>query len=126
MVYDAGWTHPQDYKGWYDVMAVGASPNFLLRIFRGINIEPRMQRLVQSIQVMHETGHSLNFRPIPGHNTLSYYPWQLGWWLSRPYKSCMNYGYMYTTVDYSDGSRPVGDYDDWERMDLTYFERSLN
>ena len=73
---------------------------------------------------MHEMGHTLNFRPIPGHNTFSYYPWQLGWWLSRPYKSCMNYGYMYYTVDYSDGSRPFGDYDDWERMDMTYFQRA--
>lgn len=72
---------------------------------------------------MHEMGHSLNFRPIPGHNKLSYYPWQPGFWISRMYKSCMNYGYMYYTVDYSDGSRPFRDFDDWERMDLSYFEK---
>lgn len=71
---------------------------------------------------MHEMGHSLNFRPIPGHNKLSYYPWQPGFWISRMYKSCMNYGYMYYTVDYSDGSRPFRDYNDWERLDLSYFE----
>ncbi|MCK5030238.1 MAG: hypothetical protein KAR64_02115, partial [Thermoplasmatales archaeon] len=71
---------------------------------------------------MHETGHSLIGWPIPGHNTRSYYPWQIGFWIARPYKSCMNYGYMYTSVDYSDGSRPFGDYDDWERMDLTSFQ----
>ena len=71
---------------------------------------------------MHECGHTLDFRPIPGHNKASYYPWQIDWWLAHPYKSCMNYGYMYTTVDYSDGSRPFGDYDDWERMDLTFFQ----
>ena len=71
---------------------------------------------------MHETGHTLGFWPIPGHNQFSAYPWQIGWWLNRPYKSCMNYGYMFSTVDYSDGSRLFRDYDDWERMDLTYFE----
>jgi hypothetical protein len=73
---------------------------------------------------MHETGHSLGFWPIPGHNGQSKYPWQLGYWLSRPYRSCMNYGFMFYTVDYSDGSRPIRDYNDWERMDLTYFEQS--
>lgn len=72
---------------------------------------------------MHEMGHSLNFRPIPGHNKMSYYPWQLGFWLSRSYKSCMNYGYMFYTVDYSDGTHGFRDYDDWERMDLSYFEQ---
>ncbi len=71
---------------------------------------------------MHETGHTLGFWPIPGHNRFSTSPFRLGWWLSRPYKSCMNYGYMYYTIDYSDGSRPLRDYDDWSRMDLSYFE----
>ena len=80
------------------------------------------REVVYASAYMHETGHTLNFFPIPGHNQRSYYPWQIGWWLSRPYKSCMNYGYMYSTVDYSDGSRLIRDYDDWNRMDLTYFE----
>ncbi len=75
---------------------------------------------------MHETGHTFGFWPIPGHNQFSVYPWQIGWWLARPYRSCMNYGYMYTTVDYSDGSRLFRDYDDWTRMDLSYFEDSWN
>lgn len=83
--------------------------------------------VVYASAYMHECGHTLGFRPIPGHNLNSYYPWQPMWWLTRLYKSCMNYGYMYTVVDYSDGSRPYigrqfGDYDDWERMDLTYFQ----
>ncbi len=75
---------------------------------------------------MHETGHTLNFRPIPGHRSSSASPFRLGWWLTRSYKSCMNYGYMYYTVDYSDGSRSIRDYDDWNRMDLSYFEREWN
>jgi hypothetical protein len=72
---------------------------------------------------MHETGHTLDFRPIPGHNRFSTTPFKIGWWLTRSYKSCMNYGYMYYTVDYSDGTHGYRDYDDWTRMDLTYFER---
>ena len=73
---------------------------------------------------MHETGHTFDFRPIPGHNRFSGSPFKIGWWLTRSYKSCMNYGYMYYTVDYSDGSRLIRDYDDWSRMDFTYFENS--
>ena len=86
--------------------------------------EPLLDRdTVYASAYMHETGHTLGFWPIPGHNQFSMYPWQLGWWLNRPYKSCMNYGYMYYTVDYSDGSRIIKDYDDWSRMRLDYFEQ---
>jgi len=73
---------------------------------------------------MHELGHTFNFNPIPGHNTDCYYIWQKGWWLVGSYKSCMNYRYMYYTVDYSDGSRGKNDFDDWERMNMTSFQRS--
>jgi len=80
--------------------------------------------VVYASAYMHETGHTLGFMPIPGHNRFSKYFYQLGWWLNRPYISCMNYGYMYKMVDYSNGERLFRDYDDWERMDLTYFQRS--
>jgi hypothetical protein len=77
---------------------------------------------------MHESGHTLGIfhGNTPGcddHNGA--YPWQLNWWKWRPYKSVMNYGYMYQMVDYSDGSRGKNDFDDWERMDLTYFQREM-
>jgi hypothetical protein len=72
---------------------------------------------------MHELGHTFAFSPIPGHNENCKYPWQIGWWQVRSYKSCMNYAYMYYMVDYSDGSRGKNDFDDWERMDMTYFQR---
>ncbi len=71
---------------------------------------------------MHELGHTFDFYPIPGHNKLSQYPWQVGYWLNRPYKSCMNYGWVYTLVDYSDGSRMNPDIDDWGRIDYGAFE----
>ena len=85
---------------------------------------PWLQRdVVYASAYMHELGHTFAFDPIPGHSEDCYYPWQIGWWLVRSYKSCMNYGYMYTTIDYSDGSHGKNDFDDWERMDLTYFQR---
>jgi hypothetical protein len=79
--------------------------------------------VVYASAYMHETGHTLGFWPIYGHNDFSKYPWQIGWWIWRPYKSCMNYGYMYWMVDYSDGSRGRRDLNDWSRMDLTYFQK---
>ena len=74
---------------------------------------------------MHECGHTFNFNPIGGHDTNSYWFHQLGWWKWRPYKSCMNYGYIYMMLDYSDGSRGKNDFNDWspDRLDLTYFQQ---
>jgi len=88
--------------------------------------EMRFDRdVVYASAYMHETGHNLNFWPIPGHGNTG---WLLRIFLPL-YKSCMSYGWIYRMVDYSDGSRPflgptIGDYDDWERMDLTNFLRN--
>ena len=74
---------------------------------------------------MHECGHTLGIfnGNTPGCDDRSgSYPWQINWWKWRPYKSCMNYGYMYKIVDYSDGSRGRNDFDDWDRIDLTAFQ----
>ena len=71
---------------------------------------------------MHETGHSLDiYNPgVDNYNTI--FPWHPDYWKYRPYKSCMNYGYTYILVDYSDGSRGMNDFADWTDLDLTYFE----
>ena len=74
---------------------------------------------------MHELGHTLDIRIPGGHDRGSYYPWQIGWWKWRPYKSCMNYGYTYVLVDYSDGSRGRNDHDDWSTLDLPAFQRNI-
>ena len=71
---------------------------------------------------MHELGHIFAFNPIPGHNQDSKHPWQPGFWINRPYRSCMNYGWMYQFVDYSDGSRRDPDINDWARIDFYAFE----
>jgi len=78
--------------------------------------------IVYGSAYMHELGHTFAFNPIPGHNPFSKYPWQLGFWQNRPYKSCMNYGWMYKLVDYSDGSNRSPDVDDWERINYYAFE----
>jgi len=71
---------------------------------------------------MHETGHSLDIYNPGVDNPNTIYPWQSDYWKYRPYKSCMNYGYTYILVDYSDGSRGMNDFADWNDLDLTYFE----
>jgi hypothetical protein len=70
--------------------------------------------------IMHETGHTLGGHA-PGCDVQdSQYPWQLNYWRFAPYKSCMNYRYIYKgVVDYSDGSHGKNDYDDWGNIDLT-------
>ncbi len=90
---------------------------------------PWLQRdVVYASAYMHELGHTLGIYHgnTPGcDDQEGKYPWQLNWWRWRPYKSVMNYGYMYQMVDYSDGSRGKNDFDDWNRLDLNYFKTPL-
>ncbi|UCF49859.1 MAG: hypothetical protein JSU91_08945 [Thermoplasmatales archaeon] len=74
---------------------------------------------------MHEMGHNLGIRfgnplgcDLPGSGN----PLRLSYWLFRNYKSVMNYRYTYFILDYSDGSHGKRDFDDWENIDLTWFE----
>ena len=71
---------------------------------------------------MHELGHTLQIVIPGGHDPKSKAFWQINWWKYRPYKSCMNYGYTYFLVDYSDGSRGRNDHDDWSNLDLVAFQ----
>ena len=80
------------------------------------------KEIIYASAYIHELGHTLDFYPIPGHNSFCKGPWQLGWWLARPYRSCMNYAWMYEIVDYSDGSRSSPDLDDWNRISYSSFE----
>lgn len=75
--------------------------------------------------MMHEMGHNFGIRfgePFGCDNWFAKYPWQLLFWFIRNYKSMMNYQYTYSIFDYSDGSHGRGDFDDWDNIDLTYFE----
>lgn len=82
--------------------------------------------VVYASAYMHELGHTLNLNWSLGHALEGSAPSFLLWWLARPYKSIMNYGYMYgfiyNLVDYSDGSRGKNDFDDWSNIDFEYFD----
>ncbi len=75
--------------------------------------------------IMHETGHTMGIyagHPPGCDNQFSKYPWQLGSYIFRSYRSVMNYRYTYHLLDYSDGTHGPRDYDDWGNLDFGYFE----
>jgi len=75
--------------------------------------------------IVHEMGHNFGIKagnPKGCDVQLSKYPWQIGWWIYRNYKSIMNYHYTYDILDYSDGSHGKKDYNDWSNIDFKYFE----
>ena len=71
---------------------------------------------------MHECGHTLGIINPGVDDQNGKYPWELNWWKWLPYRSVMNYGHMFRIVDYSDGARGMNDFDDWDTLDLTYFQ----
>ena len=76
---------------------------------------------------MHELGHSLGLMWLGGHDQGSGSLLNPLFYKFMPYKSIMNYAYMYglywrNLVDYSDGSRGKNDYDDWSNIDYTFFD----
>jgi hypothetical protein len=80
----------------------------------------KQRAIIYAGAMMHETGHILNIRA-PGVDEGAW-PWQMNYWRYGPYKSVMNYRYIYTDlIDYSNGSHGKNDYDDWATIDLTYF-----
>ena len=81
--------------------------------------------IVYASAYMHECGHTLELNAPGVDDQESKFPWQLHWWKWRPYHSVMNYGYMYLMVDYSDGSRGLNDFNDWNDMDLTSFQEDF-
>lgn len=76
---------------------------------------------------MHETGHTLglvadDFGGNDNHAAIKIkYP---EFWYFRNYKSCMNYRYTYSILDYSDGDNGKVDYNDWEGMEFDFFKNT--
>ncbi len=69
--------------------------------------------------MMHELGHTLGLNNFGGiDNEKSRYPWNKEYWEWGPYKSCMNYRYVYKLIDYSDGDDQDHDQNDWEIINL--------
>ncbi len=91
---------------------------------------PSLNRdVIYASAIMHETGHSLGIFNVnaPGcDNYFSKYPWQINWWRFSNYYSVMNYRYIFTMVDYSDGSHGRFDHDDWGSLDLAYFQKTID
>ncbi|MEM1513795.1 MAG: NosD domain-containing protein [Candidatus Thermoplasmatota archaeon] len=77
--------------------------------------------------LMHELGHNLglfedDFGGIDNESCNA--PWLIGYWKYGNYKSCMNYRYSFSLVDYSDGSNGINDFNDWDKIDLSFFKNS--
>jgi hypothetical protein len=76
---------------------------------------------------MHEVGHTFGliateFAGIDNH--LSVMPFYKEFWIFLSYKSILNYLYTYALMDFSDGSRGPGDYDDWGNLDFSFFKNT--
>jgi hypothetical protein len=100
------------------------SPIYDFFRYKTFNTEIK-RAIIYAGAMMHETGHVLgiNHWNTPGCDTDSVFPLGEEWYLYRNYKSCMNYNYVYTLVDYSDGTNGEVDYDDWDRIDLARFQK---
>ena len=76
---------------------------------------------------MHELGHNLGL-VVDDHigidNNIANIPFLLQAFKIIRYKSCMNYMYTYSILDYSDGSRGINDFDDWGNIDFTFFKNT--
>jgi hypothetical protein len=81
--------------------------------------------------LMHETGHSIGLLPgkesqgpgyFPGiDNDNSQNPGDSEYEKYANYKSCMNYRYTKTIIDYSNGSHGTNDHDDWGDINLAKY-----
>lgn len=84
------------------------------------------QRLIVG-GAIHELGHTLGLF-VDDHDGIDNSGvtkiFSLEWWRYRNYKSCMNYLYTFRLINYSDGSHGIGDFDDWNNLDFSFFKNS--
>jgi len=76
---------------------------------------------------MHETGHTLGLLPDDfggNDNHAAIKPKYTDFWYYRNYKSCMNYRYVYSILDYSDGDNGEVDYNDWGEIEFDFFKNT--
>ena len=126
VVYDAGYAgyvFSNDHNPYLDSYQISS------KYLEERKVKPKtavIRSRVYASVYMHECGHTLGIfnSNTPGcDDQLSKNPFQLDFYKWRNYKSCMNYRYTYRLVDYSDGTHGINDFDDWNRIDLTYFQR---
>ena len=87
----------------------------------GAGPQSKRDKVIASVY-MHELGHTLGIENNGVDNRNSYFPWQLGFWIYGPYKSCMNYRYVYRLVDYNAESSLGSEYNDWENLNVERFQ----
>jgi hypothetical protein len=135
-LYDAGWAGyvwDNGYTGHLDSLQISVKyqENYTLQNplynLRRMTLNKQVQRNeIYAAALMHETGHTLgvfNGNTPGADNWVSASPLQADYWRYGPYKSVMNYRYIYSgMVDYSDGSRGKNDFNDWDNIDLTFFQ----
>lgn len=133
-----GWNLPVDSKWWPDLINIPANIKWFAKAMFPPAITPRLIRYSTSVAFMHELGHSLNLTPeyclgidnesqarrndLPPIKQIQEMFRAIDYW--DTYESIMNYNkFRYYLLDYSDGSHGEHDYDDWSKIDLTYFQK---
>ncbi len=116
-------------RGGYSFQGLDNLDGFVLAIQYIYNwrVRESQRELSTASLFMHELGHNLGlfeytFGGIDNESCNTFQ--HEGWWKYANYKSCLNYRYAFSLVDYSDGSHGRNDYDDWDNIDLTFFKNS--
>ncbi len=113
------------YSYWHDRTDQFNSFVVARRAIKNYRWTPMARDTATASLFMHELGHTLGlfWHTYNGiDNTTTIYPWLSGWDIYGNYRSCMNYRYAWSLIDYSDGSHGEGDFDDWSRVDPAFFE----
>jgi hypothetical protein len=110
------------FIGWDDLDSFAISVEWLQQEHQFYD---RQQLIVGGIA--HHLGHTLGLivddhGGIDNVDTLRVFSSQ--WFKYRSYVSCMNYWYKFRLYTYSDGTHGLGDFNDWEDMDLHFFKDS--
>jgi len=99
-----------------------------IRVIKNYRFTPVKREIATASLFMHELGHTLGIFWHTYHgcdNLTTTRPWYDGWKKYENYKSCMNYRYAWSLIDYSDGSHGEGDFNDWAVVDPAFFEKNF-
>ncbi len=114
------------FIGWDEADSFALSMRYYMQ-----EIPAVFQDHVHATVFMHELGHTLGlfhdlYHGIDNESSLIPFPLPFieGQLTYIRYLSCMSYQYAWQILDYSDGSRGRGDFDDWGHVDLTFFQDS--
>lgn len=139
--HSGGWNYGQTHELHADVISIPSNREFYRTVYFPPALAPRLKRLAMAVAVLHELGHSLGLNPDyhagidnasqVGRNNLPLLQKiqarieAKAYW--DTYESVMNYDKFGSYVlDYSDGSHGKRDADDWEHIDLTFFQRPFD